>query len=441
MATTNATNNEEMEVEEEMEIPSELETLSALETVNQDEAMAKYLAITMGTWDPQDLASLKRKEVAINRLGFLYAKNNRVGDLKNLVQIVRPIMDQVSKAKGGKMFRTVLDQFLSLKGVKQEQVVMCLEGIEWANAQKRKFLRQALQMRLSALHLDTRAYQPALAVIQPLVRELKTLDDKPQLVEVQLMESQAYYNLSNYPKSRASLVSARTTANSIYCAPRMQAALDLQSGILHAQEKDFKTAYSYFYESFESFDSVDIKDKAMVALKYMLLCKVLLNDAGDIPSILAGKLALKYYGGEDKQLEAMQAVATASMKRSLADFEKALLDYHSELSDDSTVQAHVAAVYDNLLQKNLLRIVELFSRVEIAHISKLINLRQEVVEKKLSQMILDKELNGILDQRIGCLQIFDQLVVDKTCVAALDTIVNCETVVEALNKKSMKLYA
>ena len=72
------------------------------------------------------------------------------------------------------------------------------------------------------------------------------------------------------------MTSARTAANSIYCPPQLQARLDLQSGILHAEDKDYTTAYSYFFETFENMSTQDDPD-ALGALKYMLLCKVMLN--------------------------------------------------------------------------------------------------------------------------------------------------------------------
>uniref|UniRef100_A0A146KS83 26S proteasome non-ATPase regulatory subunit 11 n=2 Tax=Lygus hesperus TaxID=30085 RepID=A0A146KS83_LYGHE len=279
-------------------------------------------------------------------------------------------------------------------------------------------------------------YTEALGLGSSLLKELKKLDDKNLLVEVLLLESKTYHALSNLSKARAALTSARTTANSIYCPPKMQAALDLQSGILHAaDEQDFKTAYSYFYEAFEGYDSVD-SPKALTALKYMLLSKIMLNTPEDVQQLISGKLALKHAG---RDIDAMKNVAKASAKRSLADFQSTLEGYKKELKEDPIVKAHLGTLYDNMLEQNLCRIIEPYSRVQVEYVSKAIKLPTLQVEKKLSQMILDKKFNGILDQGEGVLIVFEEILVDKTYEMALETINSMGKVVDTLYQKAKKL--
>ncbi|NWR54298.1 PSD11 ATPase, partial [Bucorvus abyssinicus] len=384
-----------------------------------------------------DEEAVQVKEQSILELGSLLAKTGQAEELGGLLKYVRPFLNSISKAKAARLVRSLLDLFLDMEAATGQEVDLCLECIEWAKSEKRTFLRQALEVGYAADPKPVMAGScSSLLPGSQLLRELKKMDDKALLVEVQLLESKTYHALSNLPKARAALTSARTTANAIYCPPKLQAALDMQSGIIHAaEEKDWKTAYSYFYEAFEGYDSID-NPKAITALKYMLLCKIMLNIPEDVQALVSGKLALRYAG---RQTEALKCVAQASKNRSLADFEKALTDYKVELRDDPIINTHLAKLYDNLLEQNLIRVIEPFSRVQIEHISSLIKLSKAEVERKLSQMILDKKFHGILDQGEGVLIIFDEPPVDKTYEAALETIQNMSKVVDSLYNKAKKL--
>ncbi|VVD05821.1 26S proteasome non-ATPase regulatory subunit 11 [Leptidea sinapis] len=392
--------------------------------------------VSTGELPEDDEENIRAKEQGILNLGEKYKKEGKAKELADLIKATRPFLSLISKAKAAKLVRSLVDFFLDLEAGIGIEVQLCKECIEWAKEERRTFLRQSLEARLIALYFDTGMYTEALDLATALLKELKKLDDKNLLVEVLLLESKTYHALSNLPKARASLTSARTTANAIYCPPKMQAALDLQSGILHAaDERDFKTAYSYFYEAFEGYDGAD-SPKALTALKYMLLSKIMLSQAEEVAIVCGSKTALKYAG---KELEAMRAVATASHKRSLADFQAALKTYKPELEEDAVVRAHLGALYDTMLEQNLCRIVEPYMRVQVDHVARSIRLPVVQVEKKLSQMILDKKLNGILDQGEGVLIVFDESPLDKTYETVLETIHHMSKVVDTLYQKAKKL--
>lgn len=54
----------------------------------------------------------------------------------------------------------------------------------------------------------------------------------------------------------------------------------------------------------------------------------------------------------------------------------------AELSSDQTIRSHLAALYDTLLQQNLLRIVEPYSVVEIDYVAKQVGQSRKEVEAK-----------------------------------------------------------
>jgi len=277
--------------------------------------------------------------------------------------------------------------------------------------------------------MQKQSYYDALTLINNLLKELRRLDDKMMLVEVQLLESRVYHALGNVPKGRAALTAARTAAASVYCPPLLQAGLDMQSGMLHAEDQDFNTAFSYFIEAMEGYHSQDETKTATSALQYMLLCKVMVNANDDVNNLMTSKQAIKYAG---KNLDAMKAVAKAHSNRSLEEYEQALGTYRYELGSDRFIATHLRKLYDAMLEQNLIKVIEPFSRVEIDHVAKMVGLDVAQVERKLSQMILDRVIIGVLDQGAGCLLIFDEPERDQGYDAALETIEKLNNVVDVL---------
>ncbi|GAB9463042.1 26S proteasome regulatory subunit n6 [Globisporangium polare] len=413
-------------------------------TSKPDQAIQLYQEI-LSYHDAKDAASdevQRVKEHSIYKLGQLYIQYGREKEVATLLQSLRPYFATVPKAKTGKIVRTIIDMVAKVKVLDtdlalQLQADLCLDSIDWCNREKHTFLRQRVEARLASIYFQQQKFQIALDLINKLLREIKKLDDKQLLVEIHLVESKLHHALRNVPKAKAALTAARSISNAIYVVPKTQAQIDEMSGILHAEEHDYKTAYSYFFESFEALATID-EVEALSCLKYMLLAKIASGGASDVNNIVNSKQAIKFVGID---VEALKAVAKAHEQRSLQMFEEATKKYAAQLVEDPLIKTHLGKLYEQLLESNLIKIIQPFSCVEIEHVAKLIKLPLPQIELKLSQMILDHKFHGILDQGKGQLIVYESALEDKTYTSGLGVIENVGNIVDSLFRRADKLHA
>lgn len=376
---------------------------------------------------------IRGKEAAILKLGELYATSGRLEDLSQLLKDIRPLFQYFPKAKTAKVVRTLIDQSALIPNSIAFQTRLCEDSIQWCKEEKRTFLKQRLETKLLALYLEDGRFTEAQDLNSILLLEVKKLDDKLQLVEIQLLESKLYHRLKNLARAKAALTASRTCANAIYCPPQLQAEIDIMSGVLHCEEKDYKTGYSYFYEAHEGLNSIG-EMKAMQPLKYMLLCKIMSQRPDDVQNLIVTKAGVKFTGPE---IDALKALATALKLRSLHEFQRALSDYSGVIQADPFISGHITTLYDTMLEQHLCRIIEPFNKVEISHVAHLIGLGEEVVMQKLSQMILDQRFDGTLDQGSGCLILFDDVNTNQLYDTSMKNIKALSDIVDSLFEKAL----
>jgi 26S proteasome regulatory subunit N6 len=68
----------------------------------------------------------------------------------------------------------------------------------------------------------------------------------------------------------------------------------MMSGLIACDEKDYTTAYSYFYETFEGYRSMNEQVLAANAFKFMTFSKIMNRQSQDCLSLISSSMALKF---------------------------------------------------------------------------------------------------------------------------------------------------
>jgi len=362
-----------------------------------------------------------------------------IGDetrFSNLLSRLRDYFVVIPRARTAKLGRMIIQALRKVPGSQDLQVSLCREWIAWAVKEGRTLLRQRLDTELSEILLEQGRFNETLEIVSRLTSELRKVDHKSQLIEVHLIESRTFRGLGDFSRAKASLTAARTNAAAVYTSPLLQGQLDLESGIIFTEERDYRTASSYFAEAFDAFASAGER-RAGDALKYRLLCRILDGRPTECaPMAASAALTLaRANGGEtvrNDEIDAVLQIAHAAEAKSLSQLTEVMERRRADLECDPVVAANMRNLIDNLEEQHLLRIVKPYSAIELARIAVMIALPVEQVEAKLVQMILDQKLKASINQSDGILSIFMDEESNELLTESIGLIRQMDGVVDAL---------
>ncbi|KAH7542622.1 hypothetical protein FEM48_Zijuj02G0093700 [Ziziphus jujuba var. spinosa] len=131
------------------------------------------------------------KEQAITKLSNLLRQENRAEDLWNLLTQLRPFFNLILKARTVKIVCGIIDAVAKIPGSSALQISLPKEMVKWTHAEKRIFLRKQVEARLAALLMQNKEYLEAFNLLSGLIKEVRRLDDKLLLVDIDLLENEA----------------------------------------------------------------------------------------------------------------------------------------------------------------------------------------------------------------------------------------------------------
>ena len=368
----------------------------------------------------------------INHLSQKYRENNELQNYFKLISEIKEIKN-TNNTFLVKLTDKLISKLKKRKDLFDDVVKVCEEITKFCDETNNISMKSKIQTRLAEIYYIHEHYAKALEICNKVIFDLKRYEDNLGLIQLLLLESKIHYDTNGISKSKAALTSVKTLVTKVYVEPKLQANIDMQAGILAAHEKDFNLAYSYFFEAFDVYNIPNQKrrNKGLRAFQYMIMSKIVGDHIEEVNNVVLSKQGKDYLG---KEVDALRSIESAVKEKSIK-LLKENIEKNQEYFKDPIIRYHINNLHNDLLEKNLIKIIKPYSVVEIDFVAKSIGLNYQDVLNKLRQMILDKKINGILDQGKGSLIIYDVESSNPYLDKSIETFKNLEKVVEALDKK------
>ncbi|KAL2911996.1 COP9/signalosome complex subunit Csn2 [Polyrhizophydium stewartii] len=252
-------------------------------------------------------------------------------------------------------------------------------------------------LKLAKLWLDRREYGRMTKITRQLHLSCQNddgTDDQRKgtlLLEIFALEIQMYTETKNNKKLK-SVYQQCLNVKSAISHPRIMGVIRECGGKMHMGEAEWEKSQTDFFEAFKSYDEAGSPQRIQ-CLKYLVLANMLAESQINP----FDSQETKPYKN-DPQIVAMTNLVNAFQRKEITEFERILKTNRATIMDDAFIRTYIDGVLKSIRMQVLVKLLKPYTRMELAFISKQLNVPTTEVEDLLVNLILDNRIAGKIDQ-------------------------------------------
>jgi len=334
--------------------------------------------------------------------------SNVLKAVKHYTELLTYVKSAVTRNYSEKSINAILDYIE--KGSDDPKAAHCME--EFYSQTLKSFqstnndrLWLKTNIKLAKLYLDRKDYTLGSRKLRELHKACEREDgsDDPakgtQSLEIYALEIQMYAETKNN-KQLKRLYERALKVKSAVPHPKIMGIIRECGGKMHMSEENWKDAQSDFFESFRNYDEAGSLQRIQV-LKYLVLTTMLMKS--DINPFESQET--KPYKN-DPRIAAMTDLVDAYQRDDIHQYES-VLNVNKDLLDDPFIAENIDEVTRNMRTKAVLKLIAPYTRFNLIFIGKALKIPVSEVQDILGFLIVDKKVNGKINQQDGTVEIAD----------------------------------
>ncbi|KAJ3194996.1 COP9 signalosome complex subunit 2 [Irineochytrium annulatum] len=274
-------------------------------------------------------------------------------------------------------------------------------------------------LKLAKLWLDRHEYGRLSKILKQLHLSCQNddgSDDQKKgtlLLEIFALEIQMHTETKNNKKLKA-LYQQCLSVKSAIPHPRIMGVIRECGGKMHMSEKEWDKAQTDFFEAFKNYDEAGSPQR-ITCLKYLVLANMLMEsqidpfDSQETKPYVYNVISRTYESYKnDREIEAMTKLVSAFQRKEIREFEKILRENRKTIMDDPFIRAYIDDVLKNIRTQVIIKLIKPYTRIDIAFVSKQLNIPSQDVEELLVGLVLDNRISGKIDQVNQRLELYTQ---------------------------------